>query len=74
MKHHSIGQDLQDYQDYFGLVKQYLVHPASQGEAFKRSLVDPVKKNFGAIKFPLRSNQPFLGPAAAMDSEIAIRL
>ena len=58
MKLHLIGQDLQDYQDSFGLIKQYLVHP-----------VDPVKKgNSGAIKFLLRSNWPFLGPAAALDS------
>jgi hypothetical protein len=47
MKLHSIGQDLQDYQDFFRLVKRYLVH-----------LVDPVKKeNSDAIKFHLRSNR-----------------
>ena len=32
MKLHSIRQDLQDYQEFLGLVQQYLVHP-----------VDPVK-------------------------------
>jgi len=40
--------DLQDYQDFLGLVQQYLVHP-----------VDPVKnKNSNALKFPFRSNWP----------------
>jgi hypothetical protein len=34
MKLHSIRQDLQDYQDFLGLVRQYLVHPACRGEAF----------------------------------------
>jgi len=53
MKLHSIGQDLQDYQDFFGLVKQYLVHP-----------VDPVKKgNSCAIKFPHGLNWQLLQPA-----------
>jgi hypothetical protein len=31
---HSFRQDLQDYQDCFGLVWLYPVHPACQGEAF----------------------------------------
>jgi hypothetical protein len=31
---HSFGQDLQDYQDFFGLVELYPVHPACRGEAF----------------------------------------
>ena len=65
MKLHLIGQDLQDYQDSFDLIKQYLVHLACPAE----SGIDPVKKgNSGAIKFPLRSNWPFLGPAAVLDS------
>jgi hypothetical protein len=43
MKPNSIRQDLpaklkadfqQDYQDFLGIVQQYLVHPACQGEAF----------------------------------------
>jgi hypothetical protein len=47
MKLNSIGQDLQDYQDFFLMVKLYLVY-----------LVDPVKKdNCDAIKFHLRSNR-----------------
>jgi hypothetical protein len=33
MKLHSFRQDLQDYQDFFGLVSLYPVHPACQGEA-----------------------------------------
>jgi hypothetical protein len=33
MKHHSIRQDLQDYQDVLGLAQEYLVNP-----------VDPVRK------------------------------
>jgi len=58
MKLHSIGQDLQDYQDFFGLVKKYLVHP-----------VDPVRKgNSGATKFSLRSDWPLFRPAAVLDS------
>ena len=48
MKLHSIRQDLQDYQDFFGLVKQYLVHLAYPAE----SGINPVKKgNSGANKF-----------------------
>jgi len=31
---HSFRQDLQDYQDYFGLVSLYPVHLACRGEAF----------------------------------------
>jgi hypothetical protein len=59
MKLHSIGQDLQDYQDFFGLVKQYLVHP-----------VDPVKiKNSNAIEFLFRSNWPIFRPAAGLNTE-----
>jgi hypothetical protein len=43
MNLHSVRQDLQDYQDFLGLVQQYLVHPA-----------DPVKnKNSNATKFPV---------------------
>jgi hypothetical protein len=61
MKLHSIGQD---FQNSFGLVKQYLVHP-----------VDPVKKrNSGAIKFPLRSNWPHFTQAAVLDSDLWIHL
>jgi hypothetical protein len=33
-----------DYQDFFGLVELYPVHPACQGEAFWRNLVDPVRR------------------------------
>ena len=47
MKLHSIGQDLQDYQDFFGLVMLYLVH-----------LVDTVKKGkCDVIKFHFSSNR-----------------
>jgi hypothetical protein len=31
---HSFRQDLQDYQDFFGLVWLYSVHPVCRGEAF----------------------------------------
>jgi hypothetical protein len=34
VKLHLFRQDLQDYQDFFGLVWLYPVHPACQGEAF----------------------------------------
>ena len=54
MKLHSIGQDLQDYQDIFGLEMLYLVHPACPAE----SGIDPVKKGkCGVIKFHFRSNR-----------------
>jgi hypothetical protein len=31
---HLFRQDLQDYQDFFGLVWLYPVHPVCRGEAF----------------------------------------
>ena len=46
MKLHSFRQDLQDYQDFFGLVWLYPVHP-----------VDPDRKiNLHFVKFFIRSD------------------
>jgi hypothetical protein len=64
---HSFRQDLQDYQDCFGLVWLYPVHPVCRGEAFLRRLVDPVRKwKVHAVKFLIRSNWPFFKSAAAL--------
>jgi len=59
MKLHSIGQDLKNYQNFFGLVKQYPVHP-----------VNPVKiKNSNVIEISFRSNGQFFRPAAGLNTE-----
>jgi hypothetical protein len=56
MKLHLFRQDLQDYQDFLGLVQQYLVHPD-----------DPVKnENSNAIWFPFRLNWLHRRPASAL--------
>jgi len=50
MKLHSIRQDLQDYQDSFCLIKQYLVDP-----------VDPVKKIMWSLSFSFDQTGFFSG-------------
>jgi hypothetical protein len=56
VKLHLFRQDLQDYQDFFGLVYVYPHHP-----------VDPVRKwNDYAAKFFIRLNWPRFRPAAAL--------
>jgi hypothetical protein len=55
-KTHSFRQDLQDYQDFFGLVSLYPVN-----------LVDPVRKwKVYTVKFSIRSNWPLFRPTAGL--------
>ena len=69
-KLHLFRQDLQDYQDFFDLVYLYPVHPACQGEAFLRSLVDPVKKRkANDFKFSNRLSGSLQWPAAGLNCE-----